>query len=192
MSTNDWGKVIDAILNDSENEWNVNVSVEVDSEAAQSEPCSYKVEDSKLVDLTYYPEDNLPAKAVPIVDENGQIPGFEGYTLADIVYAPMKITATLGAGIQINGTISGAIVELDNGSSKYFEFDSSYTLGQKVNKLLPLGFNNVKLTADTDRAVMGIPIRERLLKYMYKPTQFDELLNMCNISGEDKKLLEDY
>lgn len=161
-----------------------------------SEPCSYKLIDNRITNLNVYTADTIPANIIPFVDENNEIPKWKNYNFADLVYAPMKVDITLGKGIKINGTLEGCSVKFGediNGVQEVKEayFDTSYILGQNTKKLIPIGLNGIKLEKE-GVALNGIPTKDRLLKYMYKPLNFEEIWNDLGLPQEDLDLFTNY
>ena len=196
MSTLDWGKVIDAIIKDPENEWKLNVNIEVDTSNVYSEPCSYKLIDNQITNLSVYTADTIPANIIPFVDKNNEVPKWKNYNFADLVYAPMKVDITLGKGIKINGTLEGCsakFISNVNGTPEVKEayFDTSYVLGQSVKKLMPIGLSNILLKKE-GAALNGIPTKDRLLKYLYKPLNFDKIWDSLGLPNDDRSLFKNY
>lgn len=153
-------------------------------------PCQYEIVGNKIVNWV---EGDIPSDIIPIVDDQGNINSYGSLILSDACYAPTSLQIVLGSNIRIGGNTSSLTVHYGDKSRTFFGKNGEpYMIGNSSSSTIPIALCDIKLTANKNVPVKGFPIRERLLKQLYRPVNFDTFMKELGFSEEDIKILDDY
>lgn len=72
--------------------------------------------------------------------------------------------------------------------------DQTYIIGgdSRSQDMFPIALCDIQLTPNESVPVNGFPTKERMLKYLYRPINFDSFMKDLGFSEEDINKLDDY
>lgn len=197
MSTISPEYIINKILSSPDvdkNEWPFNVRF-VSYGGGEVKYGKYSVQSDNNYELSDFVERSSPAaKDVAIVNSAGYIPMYEGQSVADMHYMPVKLELSLGDNIKLYGNVSDYTSTFIDGLDKskvirIVNTGKEFRTWEKTGKFLT-SINKLVLRPSSE-TTSEVPKKKRLLKHFYRPIQFKKI--MKKLGYENKiELFDDY